>query len=503
MLKNVLEYLEQTAVAFPNKTAAVDEKFSITYQELLEKSKRAGSFLAGKTAINQPVMVFAEKSVNTLCAFFAIAYAGCFYTLADPHLPDQRLSVVRQILRTNLVVTTEEYYERARTLFASAKIYKIEEILGSELNAERLNEVRSAVTDTMPLYVNFTSGSSGTPKGVAVCHRSVIDFINVFCATFEIGESDVIGNQAPFDFDVSVKDIYSAVKTGAKLVMIPKKYFSRPTDLMDFIVTHHITTLIWAVSALSLINTFHILDYKTPETVNKVFFSGESMPIKHLKDWQAHLPRAKFVNLYGPTEVTCNCTYHVVDHKREYHGTIPIGKAFDNERVMLLDENNCGISQPNLVGEICVSGTALALGYFNNPEQTQKAFVQNPLNPEYNDLMYRTGDLAKFDENMDLVFCGRKDFQIKYLGHRVELEGVETEIMKIEGVEKCCCVFDEEKKRLYAFYIGSIDKTELYHMLRMRLPSFMVPTALRRIEKMPLTKNGKTDRRALFKGEHI
>ena len=109
----------------------------------------------------------------------------------------------------------------------------------------------------------------------------------------------------------------------------------------------------------------------------------------------------------------------------------------------------------------------------------------------------------QFDENMDLVFCGRKDFQIKYLGHRVELEGVETEIMKIEGVEKCCCVFDEEKKRLYAFYIGSIDKTELYHMLRTRLPSFMVPTALRWIEKMPLTKNGKTDRRALLKGEYI
>ncbi len=502
MLKTVLEYLEKTAAAFADKTAVVDENLSATYQDILEKSKRAGSFLAGITEMNKPVIVFAEKSVDTLYAFFAIAYAGCFYTLADPSLPAQRLNDVRQILRAEVVLTDAEHDELARSLFASAKIYRMEDLFGSQIDQARLDQIRSSVTDTMPLYVNFTSGSSGTPKGVAVCHRSVIDFIDVFCSTFEIGPDDVIGNQAPFDFDVSVKDIYSAMKTGAKLVIIPRKYFSRPTQLMDFIVGHRMTTLIWAVSALSLINTFHILDYKVPQTVNKVLFSGEVMPIKHLKDWQAHLPDARFVNLYGPTEVTCNCAYHIVDNQREYDGMVPIGKAFDNERVMLLDENDRNISRPGKVGEICVSGTALALGYFNNPEQTRKAFVQNPLTPEYHNLMYRTGDLAKLDQNMDLVFCGRKDFQIKYLGHRVELEGIESEIMKIKGVEKCCCVFDEDKKRLYAFYIGEMDKTELYQILKSRLPSFMVPTALRHIEEMPLTPNGKTDRRALLKGDY-
>ena len=255
--------------------------------------------------------------------------------------------------------------------------------------------------------------------------------------------------------------------------------------------------MVWAVSALCLISTFHGLDYRVPSKVNKILFSGEVMPIKHLNKWMEALPKATFVNLYGPTEITCNCTYHVIDRKREYE-KIPIGKAFSNERVFLLDENDKLITEPETKGEICVSGTCLALGYYSNKEETDKHFTQNPLNKNYIELIYRTGDLGMYNKEQELVFQGRKDFQIKYNGHRIELEEIEKSMMKVEGIERACCLFNEEKQRLYGFYVGNMDKAELHTALKETLPVYMIPGILKQVDSMPLTKNGKIDRKELM-----
>ena len=372
-----------------------------------------------------------------------------------------------------------------------------EELRETEEDPAALAAAQDAAIDTDPVYINFTSGSTGTPKGIVVCHRSIVDFIDCFTQLFHITERDIIANQAPFDFDVSVKDIYSALKTGATLVIVPRRLFSAPVQLLDFLCDHQVTTLIWAVSALCLVSTFHGLDYKTPTTVNKVLFSGEVMPLKHLRSWREHLPEAMFVNLYGPTEITCNCTYHILQSERDYSGGIPIGRHFPNEDVFLLDEQNHKITQPDAIGELCVRGTALALGYYCAPEQTTTHFVQNPLNPCYPELIYRTGDLARYDENGELVFSGRKDFQIKYMGHRIELEEIERAISAIDGVERCCCLFDEKKSRLKGFYVGTIEKDQLHEAMKATLPVFMIPGFLRKVEEMPLTKNGKIDRKQL------
>lgn len=497
-MRNVLEYIETIENKMPNKIAVIDEKNEITYHELIINSKKIGSYIAKKVDRRSPVPIFMEKNIETLSAFFGTAYAGCFYTLINPELPANRIEQIIRVLEPKIVITDYQHKEIAERVWKDTEILYVENLLEQEIDEEKLINIRKDMVSSEPLYAIFTSGSTGVPKGVLVSHRTVIDFIDTFTETFNIGEKDIIGNQAPFDFDVSVKDIYSSIRTGATLVIIPRRLFSSPAALLDYICKNKVTTMVWAVSALCLITTFHGLDYKVPETVNKILFSGEVMPIKHLKEWMEHLPNAKFVNLYGPTEITCNCTYHVIDRNRDYQEKIPIGKPFLNEKVFLLDENNNAIKDKGKTGEICVGDTAISLGYYNNKEQTDKSFVQNPLNNKYIEYIYRTGDLGQYGKDDELYFMGRKDFQIKYMGHRIELEEIEKAIMTIDGIRRVCCIFDEHKSKLYGFYVGDIEKKEVHKILKETLPIYMIPGALKKIDIMPITPNGKINRKELF-----
>ena len=498
MVKNVLEWLENSCRKYPDKIAFGDDHGDISFRELYEGSRKCGTFFTQYIKITEPVVFYLEKSNLAIRGMFGAVYAGGFYSLIDTRQPAERIHKILEVLEPKIIVTDEQFQEQAEEIFPEYRVVRIEDILESDsVDTELLDEIREQTTAEDPVYVNFTSGSTGAPKGVTICHRSIIDFIPHFTEIFGITNTDIMGNQAPFDFDVSVKDIFSGIYTGAKVQIIPRSYFSNPTQLMDYLCDKEVTVLVWAVSAMCFVSIMNGFGYKVPGKVRMVMFSGEVMPIKQFNIWKKYLPDVKYVNLYGPTEITCNCTYYELeDRPYELEEVIPIGRPFPNEKVFLLDDENHLVTEPGISGEICVAGDCLALGYYHNPERTNEVFVQNPLITE-KETIYRTGDLGEYREDGNLVYRSRKDFQIKHLGHRIELGEIESQVQSVDGAERACAIYDFKKKRIYLFYAGTIDKKELQEALKEKVPPFMIPNKMIQVEEMPMTKNGKIDRNRL------
>lgn len=492
----IIDYLRHSAQIFPDKTAFADEQRSLTYQELETKvNSIATALIARVMTANRPIAVLIDRNVESVCAFLGIAMSRNFYVPIDITQPKQRILTILGQMQPEAVISIGNLTEELKPEI-TIPVYEYAELLQTEPDEELLAKVQASCLDTDPLYAICTSGSTGVPKGVLISHRSVRDFIPVFTETFGLTSDEVFGNQAPFDFDVSVKDVYSTLYLGATLYIIPRVCFSMPKLLMDALEEQKITTIIWAVSALCIAAGVNAFKYKVPEHLRMIMFSGEVMPIKMLNVWRKYLPEATYVNLYGPTEITCNCLYYVID--REFGNTekLPLGQAFKNEEVMYLNDQDQPI-QTGETGEICVLGTCLALGYYRNPEKTAAAFVQNPLNDRYPELMYRTGDLAELREDGQYYFAARKDFQIKHMGHRIELEEIETYMNAIEEVTRASCLFDDVKNKIVACYVGDIDRKGIIDRLKDALPKYMIPNIFIPMESLPLNKNGKIDRQLL------
>lgn len=496
MYTNVLEYLENEIDA--NACALSDEMESISYAQLREMAQRIGTFIAKRgDGTGHPIAVLIDRNIWSIVLFMGIVYSGNFYVPIDPTMPAKRVEMILNTLQPVLILSAVE----GKTIENQIVVPK-EEALSSSIDCELLLRIRENALDTDPLYAMFTSGSTGTPKGVLISHRSVIDLVEQFAITFPFPDKPVFGNQAPLDFDVSVKDIYCSLKLGGTVQIIPKKLFSMPAQLIPYLNAHHVNVIIWAVSAMRIVSDYKIFDIHIPKYLSLVMFSGEVMPVKALNDWMEHLPQAEFVNLYGPTEITCNCTYYPVKKHFSNDEVLPIGKAFRNTTVFLLNEQNEQISEKSqgVVGEICVKGTCLALGYYNNEEKTQEAFVQNPLNRFYPERIYRTGDLGYYDEEGNLFFASRKDFQIKHMGHRIELGEIEVAVNALDFIDVGCCVFDEKREKIILCYQSkeACDKLIVKELAKV-LPKFMWPQQFRHFEQLPMNKNSKLDRVLLKK----
>ena len=496
-MKNILEFLENTAPKLGDKPAFADESGSLSFAELLRLARAGGSFLAERGIYRQPVVVFMDKAPRTIAAFFAVMYAGCCYVPLEKGMPLHRLRMILQRLQPQAIVCDEESAALAAELGAGDKVIDSSELFAAETDDASLAAIRRRHIDTDPAYIVFTSGSTGVPKGVTACHRSVIDYANALCPVIGASEDSRFAMQVPLYVDACMKEILSVIKCGSTAFLMPQSLFMSPLRVMDFINRYEINTICWVASALTLVSGLGAFEEGRPEHMKTVCFGSEVFPVKQLHLWQSACPEARFINLYGPTEATGMSFYFNVDRDFAEGEAIPVGRPFDNTDFILLreDDTEAPAGEP---GEICIRGTALSLGYFDDPERTAAAFTQNPLNPHYPETVYRTGDIGRLNERGELVFISRKDSQIKNMGHRIELGEIESCACLCGGVESACCLFEKEKSKLYLYYMGTADEKSVQKHLRKELPRYMVPTKLYRMQTLPLLPNGKIDRKSLI-----
>ncbi|WP_238899182.1 amino acid adenylation domain-containing protein [Clostridium sp. YIM B02500] len=498
MEKSILSYLEKSEKKFHNKVAFSDGKHELTYHELVEESKSIGSFLIENIGMRKAVVVYMEKGARNISAFMGAAYAGCFYVPLDAQMPVERINIILDTLKPAAIIyddKTEKYLSLIETDCIKV-LY--DEIHMLPKNEEKLETARRQMIDTDPLYILFTSGSTGIPKGVIVCHRSVIDYADWVVKTFELNENTTFGNQTPFYFSMSVLDIFATIRSGATLYIIPKMLFSFPVKLLEFLNEKGINMIYWVPSALSIVANLGALDVIKLPDLKKILFAGETMPTKQLNIWRRHVPDAVYANLFGPTEITDIGIYYIVDREFNDDEPIPIGVPCDNVDALIVDEDGQLVKECGKVGELLIRGSFLACGYYNNPEKTREAFIQNPLNKSYPETVYCTGDLVYWNENRELVYVSRKDFQIKHMGNRIELGEIENAMSALEGLDMCCCLYNKESDQIVAVYSGSLETKKLSQNLKKKLPRYMLPNVCYNRSTMPLNMNGKIDRKKLI-----
>lgn len=501
MIINILSYLEQSAQRFPDKTAIADDKNSATFSQWLAMAKSIGTVIAkGTNAVRKPVLVFVDRKIEGLVGFMGVVESSNFYVPIDCKMPDSRVKLIHDVLNpiAAITVTAKDEaildaigFQGLRLRYEDAKTATADELL--------LAGIRLQMIDTDPVYSIFTSGSTGVPKGVVLSHRGMIDLTEWLCDTFHFTESDALGNQTPFYFDGSVKDICICLKSGATLNVIGKKYFTFPKTLIPFLNERKITAILWATSAIVLIGNSDILSMALPEHLRLVTFAGEAMPAKQLKVWMNKLPNATYANLYGPTEITVDCTYYIVDREFADDEYIPIGKPCRNMQILVLNDEDklVKIGEP---GELCVRGTGVALGYYNNKSKTKEVFVQNPLHGLYEDKIYRTGDIVQYNERGELAFVSRKDFQIKHKGNRIEMGEIEVAVNSIPEVTNAVCIFDQPNDKIVLYYTTSSgQELDIINMVKEKIPVYMFPEVINRLDVMPYNMNGKIDRIELKK----
>lgn len=494
MLRNVLEYLEETVQRFPDKVAFANESMGMTFREVYQGARSIGSGLLEKGYGREPVVIYMQKHPHMITAFWGVVYSGCFYVPMDEEMPKFRAELIFQNLKPRAVICDETTAGQMKDFpDFDGEVLLYEEISQHPVREEALAQVRRKAIDTDPVYIVFTSGSTGVPKGVAACHRSVIDYVESLTEVLQVTEDSVFANQTPLYFDACLKELFSTLKYGATTYLVPKSLFMFPIKLVEFLNEYKINTVCWVVSALTMISSMKTFDKVKPEYLHTVAFGSEVFPIKQFNLWRQALPKARFINLYGPTEATGMSCYYEVDREFQEGDAIPIGRPFKNTEILLLDENN-QVPPQGETGEMCIRGTAVTLGYYNNFEKTNEVFVQNPLNSSYHELIYRTGDIGKLNQYGELVFISRKDYQIKHMGHRIELGEIEVHVNMIEGIHSACCIYDKEKEKIVLFYVGETEKKALVTELKKKLPRYMIPNQVYEIPRMPLTANGKIDR---------
>ena len=486
----------------PDSVAIEDKQTSLTYKQYDDFALSIGSRiidLQQNWSRPGPVAVYLPKGYECLVSFMGIMYSGNIYVPIDEKMPATRLDKLLDNLSPVYVITNEKNKAVLQSLsFDDGKILIYDELVAYPPCKESALVRVGMIVDADPIYIMYTSGSTGVPKGVVITHRGVLDYADWVVDTFGISSDSVFGNQAPFHFDNSILDIYSCLLTGAKLVIIPEQLFQFPGKLPEFVAQKQIDTIFWVPTVMINVANSGAFDDEglSPSCLKRVLFCGEEMPNKPLNIWRKHFPDVVYANLYGPTEITDVCTYYIVDREYADSDPLPIGGPCKNTKVLILNDDDKAAALGE-IGELCILGSGVALGYWNSHEVTEKVFTDNPLNPFFKEKMYRTGDLVFMNDEGRIIFLGRKDSQIKHKGNRIEMGEIETAAKSINGIKNACLLYNKEEQEIVMFVTLTVpeltDKRINRELLKL-VPRYMLPDRIIIMDDFPLNPNGKIDR---------
>ncbi len=485
-----------------DKTAIIfDGKDKITFQRLNLLSNMALNYLINNGVHKTDVIAIQNrKSPIGFATMLACLKLGVIYTNFDYTNPAERIKKIFQTANPKMVIADEynaEIEELCHEIFVTYIVLSESDL--EQENPQLDESLLNNVSEANPAYIMFTSGSTGIPKGVLISHRSLLNFIKWGKTTYHLQDDDVMTNVNPIYFDNSVFDFYCSVFNGITMAAFSKDVVGSPKEMLQII--HELQCTFWfsVPSMLIYLTNLKLLTQEILKSIRIFSFGGEGYP-KELfrKLYNIYSEKADFYNVYGPTEGTCICSaYKVQKEDVEKEGLLPLGEIAANFDYSILNE--CGEEAQR--GELCLRGSQLALGYYNDLERTQEAFVQYEKANAYHCKMYRTGDLVERKEGK-LYFLGRTDNQIKHMGYRIELEEIENNLIKIEGIKQCAVIHTLSKNnlsKLIAFVAmdQKVTEQEMRGKLQNFLPGYMIPNQICFMDELPKNMNGKVDRQAL------
>jgi amino acid adenylation domain-containing protein len=479
----------------PDSIAINFNQQQLTYQELSDRSNQLARYLQKKGAHKEEnIAICIEPSVEMIVGLLGILKAGSAYLPLDPNYPQERLNFMLEDAQISLLLTTQNLSES----FINYPLINLDKDWQIIAQESQENLENNATSENLA-YIIYTSGSTGKPKGVAVTHQAVNRLV---CQTnyVKIQASDKIAQVSNFSFDAATFEIWGALLNGAQLIGINREVLLSPEDFSLEIRQKEIsilflTTALFQQMARTTPNAFANLRY--------LLFGGETVAPRWVKKVLAKAPPKQLIHVYGPTENTTFSTYYNIEEVGETATSIPIGYPISNTQVYILNAQLKPVPI-GVIGELYLGGDGLAKGYLNQAELTAERFIKNPFNSQPKARLYKTGDLAKFQPDGKIEFVGRIDNQVKIRGFRIELGEIEVTLSQHDQVTEVVVIVNEDipgDKHLIAYIVPEQNQTpnsrNLREFLKAKLPEYMVPSAFVFLETLPLTANGKVDRKAL------
>nr|MDZ8007541.1 amino acid adenylation domain-containing protein [Nostoc sp. DedSLP05]MDZ8097380.1 amino acid adenylation domain-containing protein [Nostoc sp. DedSLP01] len=499
--KCIHQLFEQQVEKTPQSVAVVFKDQSLSYRELNERANQLAHHLQ-RLGVGPEVLVgvCVERCVEMVVGLLGILKAGGAYVPLDPEYPPERLAYMLEDSQVKVLLTQEKLV----TLLAQSQAQQVcLDTNWSDISQASTENPDSKVLPQHLAYVIYTSGSTGKPKGAMNTHQGVCNRLLWMQQAYQITPDDSILQKTPFSFDVSVWEFFLPLITGARLVVAQPGEHRDSANLVKLIAQQQITTLHFVPSMLQVFLEEQTLESCT--SLRQVFCSGEALPKELVERFFARIG-CSLHNLYGPTEAAIDVTYWQCQPNSELL-TVPIGRPIANTQIYILDEN----LQPvplGVTGELYIGGVGVARGYFNRPELTQEKFIPNPFAGKGSERLYKTGDLARYLTDGNIEYLGRTDNQVKIRGFRIELGEIEAVLSQYSYIQASCVIAREDipgNKSLVAYIVSQKERTpsvaELRSFLKQKLPEYMVPNTFVLLESLPLTSNGKVDRRALPKPE--